>query len=167
MLDPEADLETIHAWVTAPHARFWGLGHLPPGELRDLYGFVDSLPTHHAFLVRREGVPVALVQTYEPEHDPVGTCYSVQPGDVGMHFFLGGRGERVASFTTRLAAAVAGFLFTPPAAQRIVIEPDVGNDAAIARMLRLGFERGPEIELPDKRAQLAFLTRERWFGGAG
>ncbi|MEU1972940.1 GNAT family N-acetyltransferase [Microbacterium sp. NPDC019599] len=167
VLDPEADLETIHAWVTAPHARFWGLGELPPDELRDLYAFVDSLSTHHAFLVRRDGVPVALLQTYEPEHDPVGACYSVQSGDVGMHFFLGGRGERVASFTTRLAAAVARFLFTPPAARRIVIEPDVSNDAAIARMLRLGFERGPEIDLPGKRAQLAFLTRERWFGGDG
>lgn len=111
---------------------------------------------------RREGIAVALLQTYEPEHDPVGTCYPVQPGDVGMHFFLGGRGARTPSFTTRLAAAVARFLFAPPAARRIVVEPDVGNDAALARMTRLGVEPGPEIELPGKRAQLAFFTKERW-----
>lgn len=162
VLDPEADLETLHAWVTEPRARFWGLGDLTAGELRDLYAFVDSLATHHAFLVRREGAAVALLQTYEPEHDPVGACYPVQPGDVGMHFFLGARGARAQSFTTRLAAAVARFLFSPPAARRIVVEPDVGNEAALARMTRLGFEPGPEIELPGKRAQLAFLTKERW-----
>ncbi|WP_243074369.1 GNAT family N-acetyltransferase [Microbacterium sp. SS28] len=166
VLDPEGDLDTIHEWVTQPRGKFWGLGELPRDELRELYAFVDALPTHHAFLIRRDGLPVALLQTYEPEHDPVGDCYPVQPGDVGMHFFLGARGERVASFTTRLAAAVARFLFAQPAARRVVAEPDVGNEAAVGRMQRLGFELGPEIDLPGKRAQLAFLTRERW-GAAG
>ncbi|MFH8248753.1 GNAT family N-acetyltransferase [Microbacterium sp. B2969] len=161
VLDPVADLDTLHAWVTAPHARFWGLGELPRDELRDLYAFVDSLPTHHAFLLRRDGLPVALVQSYEPEHDPVGAAYDMQPGDVGMHLFIGARGAPVAGFTTLLGDAIARFLFTPPAARRIVIEPDVANDAAIARMVRAGFELGPGIDLPGKRARLAFLTRER------
>jgi hypothetical protein len=52
----------------------------------------------------------------------------------------------------------------------VVVDPDVRNEKAIARFLRQGFERGPvvvlpEIDLPDvylpeKRAQLAFLRRE-------
>ena len=41
-LDPIADLEMIHRWVTAPSARFWGLGDLTPEELRDLYTHVDG-----------------------------------------------------------------------------------------------------------------------------
>ncbi|MGF1662658.1 MAG: GNAT family N-acetyltransferase [Kineosporiaceae bacterium] len=43
---------------------------------------------------------------------------------------------------------------------RIVVEPDAGNDAAIARLRRTGFRLGPEVDLPHKRARLAFLTRE-------
>ncbi|TDN91749.1 GNAT family N-acetyltransferase [Microbacterium sp. BK668] len=162
VFDPDADVDLLHEWVTEPRARFWGLADLTRQELAELYAHVDSLPTHHAFLVRRDGEPVALLQTCEPEHDPVGARYPVQAGDVGIHFLLGARGAPVASFTTRLAAAIAGFLFAPPAAQRIVVEPDRANDLAVDRMLRLGFERGPEIDLPGKRAQLAFLTRAHW-----
>jgi len=53
---------------------------------------------------------------------------------------------------------------------RVVVDPDVGNEKAVARFLRQGFVAGPvvvlpEIDLPDvylpeKRAQLAFLPRE-------
>jgi RimJ/RimL family protein N-acetyltransferase len=42
----------------------------------------------------------------------------------------------------------------------VVAEPDARNDRAIARLLRSGFELGPEIDKPEKRARLLFLTRE-------
>jgi penicillin amidase len=162
VLDPDADLDVLHGWVTQPRARFWGLGELSRDELRDLYAYVDSLPTHHAFLMRRDGDPVALLQTYEPENDPVGECYPVEPGDVGMHLLIGARGAPVAGFTTHLTGVLLRFLFAQPGADRIVIEPDIRNDAALARMRATGFEAGPEIDVHDKRARLAFLTRERW-----
>jgi hypothetical protein len=42
------------------------------------------------------------------------------------------------------------------------VEPDAGNDAALACMTFPGFEPVPEIELPGKRAaRLAFFTKER------
>lgn len=160
VLDPDADLDTVHGWVTQERARFWGLGALTREQLRETYAYVDSLPSHHAFLLRRDGEAIALVQSYEPEHDPVGSCYPVRDGDVGLHVLLGGRGAPVAGLTTRLQAVVFDFLFTDPRARRIVVEPDVENAAAVSRMLRAGFELGPEIELPGKRAQLAFLPRE-------
>ncbi|WP_343048273.1 GNAT family N-acetyltransferase [Cellulomonas humilata] len=156
VLDPDADLDTIHAWVTAPGTEFWGLGSLTREELRDTYAFVDALPTHHAFLVHRDDEPVALLQAYDPADDPVGECYDVQPGDVGVHLLLG-VGGRPGS-TTRLLGAIVAFLLGQPGARRIVAEPDVRNDRALARMTRSGFVAGPVIELPHKRAQLAFLT---------
>jgi hypothetical protein len=61
-------------------------------------------------------------------------------------------------------------LLADPGLRRIVVEPDARNEKAIARLLRTGFEPGPEvllpaIDLPDvrlpaKRARLAFLRRE-------
>ena len=160
VLDPDADLDTLHAWVTAPGTQFWGLGELSRDELRDTYAFVDSLPTHHAFLVSRDDEPVALLQTYDPAHDPVGECYDVQPGDVGVHLLLGARGRPTAGFSTRLFGALVALVLGQPGARRIVAEPDIRNDRALARLTRSGFVAGPVIELPNKRAQLAFLTRE-------
>ncbi|AEE47182.1 GNAT family N-acetyltransferase [Cellulomonas fimi] len=162
VLDPDDDLDTVHAWVTQPHTGFWGLGGLTRAELRDTYAFVDALPSHHAFVLRRDGLPVALLQTYEPEHDPVGAHYAVEPGDVGVHFLLGARGRPTPRFSTLLMGAVLDALLEPPAARRVVIEPDVRNERAVARAVRQGFTLGPVVDLPDKRAQLAFLGREQW-----
>ncbi len=168
VLDPVADLDVIHRWVTAPTARFWGLGELTPEELSDLYAYVDGLSTHHAFLIRRDGLPIVLLQTYTPEHDPLGEVYAARPGDVGIHFLLGDRGAPARGFTTRVAHVIAAFLFSQPAVDRIVIEPDVGNERAVARARLFGFALGPRVELPGKSGQLAFLTREAWeSGGAG
>lgn len=161
VLDPDADLDVLHSWVTRPWARFWGLGDLTPHALRDLYAYVGSLPTHHAFLVRWDDRPVALLQTYEPEHDPVGECYDVLPGDVGVHFFLGDRGPRGTDLWAVLAAVLAEFLFADPAARRVVVEPDVANVRAHARMRALGFELGEPVRVGDKDALLAFLPRDR------
>src|SRR5690606_25029633 len=108
VLDPDADLDVLHAWVSRPWARFWGLGGLTRSALRDLYAHVGSLPTHHAFLVRWDAEPVALLQTYEPAHDPVADAYVVRPGDVGAHFLLGGRGPRGTRLWDALGPLVVG-----------------------------------------------------------
>lgn len=163
VLDPIADLDVIERWVTAPSARFWGLGDLSRQELSDVYAFVDGLDTHHAFLIRREGLPIVLLQTYKPENDPLGEVYPVEAGDVGIHFLLGDRGAPVAGFTTRVAHVIGAFLFASPAVERIVIEPDADNERAVRRALVTGFELGDRVILPGgKEARLAFLTRDRW-----
>jgi penicillin amidase len=46
-----------------------------------------------------------------------------------------------------------------PQVRRIVVEPDARNDRAVARLLRLGFTLGPEIDKPEKRARPAFVGR--------
>ena len=35
-----------------------------------------------------DGEPVALFQTYEPLHDPVGEAYPARAGDIGIHLLL-------------------------------------------------------------------------------
>lgn len=130
-------------------------------QVREIYEFVDSLPTHHAYLALRAGVPAALFQTYEPDADPVGECYDVQPGDFGVHLLIArAEGEgTVKGYTEALLTAFIAYVFSDPAHVRVVVEPDVRNEKAIARMVRIGFELGPEIRKPEKTARLAFLTR--------
>ncbi|MBE3010331.1 acetyltransferase [Microbispora sp. NEAU-D428] len=160
-VDPQADTGLIHSWVTEERARFWGMLDASRERVLEIYDYLDGLATHHAYLVHRDDRPVALFQTYEPEADPVGECYDVRPGDFGVHLLLGpatGEGER--GFTAALLSVLLAYAFSDPRHTRIVAEPDTRNDKVIDRMLRTGFTLGPEIDLPDKRARLLFLTRD-------
>ncbi|MEU5034033.1 GNAT family N-acetyltransferase [Streptomyces rubiginosohelvolus] len=160
-VDPAADAGLLHGWVTEERARFWGMADHTREQVREIYEFVDSLPTHHAYLALRDGVPAALFQTYEPDADPVGECYDVQPGDFGIHLLIApAEGEgAVKGYTEALLTAFVAYVFSDPAHLRVVVEPDARNEKALARMVRVGFELGPEIEKPEKTARLAFLTR--------
>ncbi|WP_405913648.1 GNAT family N-acetyltransferase [Streptomyces sp. NBC_00963] len=163
-VDPRRDSALIHSWVSQERARFWGMGDASPEDVRETYEYVDSLTTHHAYLLYRDGVPAALFQSYEPEADPVGDCYDVQPGDHGIHLLIGpadGRPEH--GFTTTLLSVFLRFVLADPSRQRIVVEPDARNQKVIDRLTGFGFELGPEIDKPEKRARLAFLRR----GSAG
>lgn len=172
-LDPhaDADVEVVHGWVGQERASFWGMNGLTRDQVAGIYAHMATLDTHHAYLVLRDATPVALLQTYEPEADRVGECYDVLPGDIGIHLLLapaGPEGGRP-GWTSVLVGVVASYVFRTLGRRRVVVDPDVRNDKAIARFLRQGFTAGPvvvlpEVDLPDvyipeKRAQLAFLSR--------
>lgn len=161
-VDPQAHAELLHGWVTQPRAVYWGMGGYTVDEVRDVYAFVDGLATHHAYLILLDGAPVGLFQTYQPEADPVGERYPVLPGDVGMHLLLAPGRRPPRDFTGTAGPALVRFLFRDPTRQRVVVEPDVRNELALRRLERSGFTFDDEIDLPDKRARLAFLTRDRF-----
>ncbi|MCQ6553404.1 acetyltransferase [Streptomyces sp. C10-9-1] len=160
-LDPAGDAELVHGWVTEERARFWGMLDHTVEQVREVYAYVESLTTHHAYLVRRDGVPVCLLQTYAPAADPVGECYDVEPGDCGLHLLLGpaGEGHTQPGFTAAVLLVVFGFCFQDERHRRLVAEPDARNRKAVDRLLRAGFTLGPVVDKPEKRAQLAFLPR--------
>lgn len=162
VLDPGRDAELVHGWVTQRRAAFWGMLNHSLDEVREIYEFIDGLSTHHAYLIRLDDRPVGLFQTYEPGADPVGERYPVQPGDFGMHLLLapGKRPQR--GLTETVGGALLRFIFRDPAVQRLVVEPDVRNYLALRRMERSGFTFDSEIDMPDKRAQLAFLSRDEY-----
>ncbi|SPF01868.1 GNAT family N-acetyltransferase [Streptomyces sp. MA5143a] len=174
-LDPTADAGVVHGWVSEPRAAFWGMNGLTQEQVREIYAHLDTLDTHHAFLALRDGEPVGLLQTYEPDADRVGECYDVEPGDIGVHVLLApaGRDGARPGWSASVLAVFSAFVLVGLDRRRVVVDPDVRNEKAIARFLRQGFERGPvvvlpEIDLPDvylpeKRAQLAFLRRDTVF----
>lgn len=165
VLDPEADLDLVFRWVTEPRARFWGMTGHSREQVGEIYRFIDGLASHHAYLMYVDDEPVGIFQTYEPDEDPLGEHYPVRNGDIGIHLFLAPAPRPVTGFTDAVAAAYTRHLFDDPARQRIVIEPDVRNDRALRRWKRLGFIFDNQLELADKRAQLAFLTRDAFQAG--
>ncbi|MFC4029931.1 GNAT family N-acetyltransferase [Streptomyces polygonati] len=159
-LDPAGDAEVVHGWVAEERSRFWGMVGHSRRQVQEIYEFVDSLTTHHAYLVLLDHSPVALLQTYRPEHDPLGGFYRVEPGDLGIHLLTApAQGAPRPGHTSSLMAVLLGFLLADPAVHRIVAEPDTRNEKSIERLRRTGFEPGPEIDLPEKRARLFFLPR--------
>ncbi|MET8814647.1 GNAT family N-acetyltransferase [Streptomyces sp. NPDC004549] len=179
-LDPDADAEVVHAWVSEERAAFWGMTGLTRAQVTEIYAHMAGLDTHHAHLVTKDGAPVALLQTYEPAADRVSEVYEVRPGDIGVHLLLapaGPDGHRP-GWTSALLTAIATYVLVVLDRERVVVDPDVRNTKAIARFARQGFTTGPEVVLPEidlpdvylpeKRAQLAFLTRETAFAsGSG
>ncbi|ANS66347.1 acetyltransferase [Streptomyces lincolnensis] len=176
-LDAHADAGTVHAWVSEERAAFWGMNGLTRDQVAEIYAHMDTLDTHHAFLLLKDAEPVGLLQTYDPRADRVGECYEVEPGDIGVHLLLapaGGDGTRP-GWSSALLGAVAGFVLLGLDRRRVVVDPDVRNEKAIARFLKQGFEAGeavvlpeidiPDVYLPEKHAQLAFLRREVAFPG--
>jgi penicillin amidase len=161
-LDPARHAGLVHGWVVQPRNRFWGMAAKTVEEVGEIYEFLDGLDTHHAYLIRIDEAPVGIFQTYEPEHDPVGECYPVRPGDFGLHLMLSAGDLVLPHLSTLAIPALLRFAFGDRARRRLVVEPDVRNEKAVDRMRRQGFVLGPEIDLGHKRARLAFLTRERF-----
>ncbi|MDT0395549.1 MULTISPECIES: GNAT family N-acetyltransferase [Streptomyces] len=169
-LDPAADAPLLHRWVSGERAAFWGMNGLTERQVAGIYAHMATLGTHHAHLVLKDGTPAALLQTYEPGADRVGDCYPVEPGDIGVHLLIAPADGAQPGWTAALVGAIAVYVLVGLDRTRVVVDPDVANEKAVARFLRQGFTAGPvvvlpEIDLPDvylpeKKAQLAFLTRE-------
>ena len=156
-LRPHEDAPLLHGWFTQLRGRFWGMGDKSVDEVRDVYDFVDSLEAHWAWIGEKDGRPVALVQTYEPEHDPVAEAYAVRPCDLGAHVFVA-PGEDADA----VGAGIFAWAFADPAVHRLVGEPDAANRAILAVLERSGFELGERVRLGDKDARMVYLTRQRF-----
>jgi RimJ/RimL family protein N-acetyltransferase len=162
-VDPHADAELLHGWVTHPKAAFWLMQDADVAAVEAEYARIASSPTHEALIGLHAGEPAFLVERYDPAHDPVGAVYEVQPGDVGMHFLVAPSDRRVHGFTRAVITAVMRFVLADPAARRVIVEPDVRNTAVHALNAAVGFEVLQPVTLPDgKRALLSACTREQF-----
>jgi len=158
-VDPVADALTLHGWVTHPKGRFWQMAECDVADVERAYAEIDENPSHGAFLGLSEGDPAFLVERYDPSGDPVGQVYDVQPGDIGMHVLVAPTQSPVPGFTREVFAAIMRWLFEDPAVERVVVEPDVDNQAVHALNEWAGFTVRERVALPGKDALLSFCTR--------
>ncbi|ACZ30821.1 IucA/IucC family protein [Xylanimonas cellulosilytica DSM 15894] len=184
-LDPARDTPAVHAWLTHPRARFWGMTDADPTQVRAYLDAVVADPHQDGWLGRADGTPAFYVETYDPAHLlPAGT-YDAQPGDLGMHLLVAPPGAApVPGFTSAVMAAVMRFCLGDDGdndgdgdgagpgergaprglgAARVVVEPDVRNTAILAKNAAAGFRVLHEIDLVadghTKRAALSVATR--------
>jgi hypothetical protein len=162
-VDPGADAALLHRWVTHPKAAFWLMQGADVRDVEAEYRRIDHAPGHEAFIGTVDGAPQVLAERYDPARDPVGRVYDVQPGDAGMHFLCAPTDQPVPGFTRAAIAAVMELVLSDPRVQRVVVEPDVRNEAIHRLNAAVGFTVAGEVTLPDgKRALLSFCTRAQF-----
>ena len=86
-----------------------------------------------------------------------------RPGDRGMHFLCAPTDEPVPGFTRAAIAAVMELVLSDDRVDRVVVEPDVRNEAVHRLNAAVGFTVEGPVTLPDgKRALLSFCTRDQF-----
>jgi siderophore synthetase component len=154
------DAAIIHDWVTRDYARYWGQSGQTLEQVIETYREIER--TTAVFLGFHRGEPAFLVECYRPEQHAIGEHYPVQPGDRGMHVLVGPAASPIAGFTWSVFKLVMEFLFSDPAVERVVVEPDIRNSKIHALNRRAGFRYHRVIALPTKHAHLAFCTRAHY-----
>ncbi|HEY8534642.1 MAG TPA: GNAT family N-acetyltransferase [Micromonospora sp.] len=165
-LDPVADGELLHRWVTHPRSVFWLMSNATLEDVIREYSEIAARPDHDAFIGLHEGAPAFLVERYDPRRE-LGAYYEVQPGDVGMHFLTAPPEKPLHGFTRAVIVTVMEMLFSDPATRRVVVEPDVRNTAVHVLNEYVGFRVVDTIQLPHKTALLSICTREQYESSPG
>ncbi|MGW1980316.1 GNAT family N-acetyltransferase [Streptomyces sp. NPDC001889] len=163
-LDPLSDAELVHRWVTHPKSAFWMMQDARLQDIEREYMAVAAHEHHHAFIGELDGEPVFLMERYDPRYVELVGLYEPEPGDVGMHFLVAPAGTPVHGFTRAVITAVMAELFADATTRRVVVEPDVRNDAVHALNTYVGFEIVEKLEKPEKDAVLCVCTREGFAG---
>jgi RimJ/RimL family protein N-acetyltransferase len=159
-MDPEADLDLVHAWMHQPHVvPFWQLD-LPRAGVGEYLRRAAADDHQDVLIGSLDGQPVSYWECYWAARDPLAAHYPAEPADQGVHLLIGPPEHTGRGLGRQLLAAVAAWqLGREPATRRLVAEPDVRNRRMIHVFEQCGFRRVGELELPDKRA--ALMVRER------
>ncbi|MET9319081.1 GNAT family N-acetyltransferase [Streptomyces sp. NPDC003038] len=161
-MDPFADAELLHGWVTHPKAAFWMMQDASLPDVEREYMKIAAAEHHEAFIGLHEGRPAFLMETYDPAELELVGLYEAQPGDVGMHFLVAPSDRPLHGFTRAVITTVMAAVFADPATERVVVEPDVRNTAVHALNAAVGFVPEGPVRKPEKEALLSFCTRAQF-----
>ncbi|MEW2583786.1 GNAT family N-acetyltransferase [Streptomyces virginiae] len=166
-LDPFADAELLHGWVTHPKASFWMMQDASLPDVEREYMRITAHEHHQAYIGLHEGRPAFLMETYDPSELELVGLYEAQPGDVGMHFLVAPSDRPLHGFTRAVITTVMAAIFADPATVRVVVEPDVANTAVHALNEAVGFVPERRVTKPEKEALLSFCTRAQFEAATG
>ncbi|GLV91676.1 GNAT family N-acetyltransferase [Streptomyces virginiae] len=166
-LDPFADAELLHGWVTHPKASFWMMQDASLPDVEREYMRITAHEHHQAYIGLHEGRPAFLMETYDPSELELVGLYEAQPGDVGMHFLVAPSDRPLHGFTRAVITTVMAAIFADPATVRVVVEPDVANTAVHALNEAVGFVPERQVTKPEKEALLSFCTRAQFEAATG
>ncbi|NLU76392.1 acetyltransferase [Streptomyces sp. HNM0575] len=161
-VDPAADAELLHGWLTHPKSSFWLMQEATLTDVEREFMAIAASEHQDAYLGFHEHEPRFLMERYDPAHVELKGLYEPQQGDVGMHFLCAPSDAPLHGFTLAVITTVMDMLFADPHTRRVVVEPDVRNTAVHALNEAVGFRIERTIAKPEKFAYLSMCTREQF-----
>jgi RimJ/RimL family protein N-acetyltransferase len=165
-VDPAGDALLLHTWVTHPRSAFWMMQDADVPDVERAYHDVAAGPDHDAFLGLHRHRPAFLVERYDPAAE-LAAVHTPRTGDTGMHFLCAPTDTPLHGFTRAVLTTVMDFLFSDPAVQRVVVEPDVRNTKVHTLNEAVGFTVERTVRLPEKEALLSTCTRAAYLAARG
>ncbi|WP_435111373.1 GNAT family N-acetyltransferase [Nocardiopsis synnemataformans] len=161
-VDPGTDVPLLHRWLTHPKSRFWLMSEATEDDVAHDYRAMAASEHEHAYVGEWRGSPRFLVERYDPGHSELAAHYPVLPGDTGMHFLVAPTDTPVHGFSRAVITTVMELVFSDPATERVVVEPDVRNTAVHTLNAAMGFRVLTTVTLRDKDARLSTCTRAQF-----
>ncbi|MCD0504060.1 GNAT family N-acetyltransferase [Bordetella petrii] len=162
MLQIPRDVPVLHDWFTRDYATFWLMQDKSRDEIQQIYQALMDSGHATAYLAMRNGQPAFMAECYDPFHDRIRQHYAPQPGDLGMHFFVGPAHTPIPGYTRSVFRALMRFMFVHLGARRIVVEPDANNRKIHVLNRSMGFVYDRNVPFEEKIASLAFCTRAQF-----
>ncbi|WP_344929673.1 GNAT family N-acetyltransferase [Aquimarina addita] len=159
-LDIEKDIHTIYEWVSKPYASFWGMLDKPLEAIKSEYTQLISRENYEVFIGMYKDEPIFLMEKYKASTDRISSYYDAKDGDYGMHILVAPPQQKIHDFTWNVFSTIVSYFFTQPQISRIVVEPDIRNKKIHELNKKAGFYYLKEINLPEKKAALAFCRPE-------
>jgi RimJ/RimL family protein N-acetyltransferase len=161
-LQIEEDTPVIHNWVNREYARYWQMQNTTLEEVKTAYVTITKAKHSKVFMGFYDNQPAFLLECYWVMNDPLGKYYDARSGDYGFHILVAPADKPIKNFTWQIFTVIIDFMLTNAAVERLVVEPDVRNEKIHLLNKRAGFEYQRIIELPHKKAWLAFCTRQQY-----
>ncbi len=156
----ERDVDSLHAWVTHPRSVYWEMQGASREDVAEEYAAIGASDHHEAFLGLAAGRPQFLVERYDPRHGSLAGLPEIREGDLGMHVLVAPTEKPRHGFTRAVMRTVMRFCLADSAVRRVVVEPDVRNEAIASLNAAAGFVVLRQVQLPTKTAALSVATRE-------
>lgn len=163
-VDPEADLDTFHAWHNNPRvSAFWELAGSKDMHREYLQKVTADAHMHPVFGCF-DGEPFGYFEIYWAKEDRIAPYYEVDDYDRGVHMLVGEERWRGPQRVAAWLPSLAHFMFLDdPRTRNVVAEPRADNAKMIGYMQQAGFCKPKEFDFPHKRAALMTLSREAFF----
>ncbi|GHC26737.1 N(6)-hydroxylysine O-acetyltransferase [Kushneria pakistanensis] len=161
----ERDFERLYTWMHHERvARFWQQNK-SRAELGDWLAERLAEPHRLSLIGEFDGEAFGYFELYWTPEDVLGDYYDWQAFDRGLHVLVGEENFRGARFVDAWLTGLEHYAYlSEPRTERVVLEPDAGNERIFRHLERLGLFSKGEFDLPDKRAMLVMGWRHHFFG---
>jgi len=163
-VDPDADLDTFHAWHNEPRvSAFWELAGSKAMH-REYLDKVTNDPHMQPVFGCFDGEPFGYFEIYWAKEDRIAPYYPADDYDRGVHMLVGEQRWRGPHRVAAWLPSLVHFMFLDdPRTRNVVAEPRADNAKMIGYMQQAGFCRLKEFDFPHKRAAMMLLSREVFF----